>query len=38
LLPTSLSGLEFDSTTTVPEALIGTATFRYTNYEITKLS
>ncbi len=38
LLPTSLSGLEFDSTTTSPDALIGTATFRYTNYEITKLS
>ena len=38
LLPTSLSALEFDSTTTVPEALIATATFRYTNYEITKLS
>ena len=38
ILPTSLSGLEFDSTTTVPEALIATATFRYTNYEITKLS
>ena len=38
LLPTSLSGLEFDSTTTNPEALIASATFRYTNYEITKLS
>lgn len=38
LLPTSLSALEFDSTTTNPEALVGNATFRYTNYEITKLS
>ena len=38
LLPVNLSGLEFDSTTTSPDALIGTATFRYTNYEITKLS
>jgi hypothetical protein len=38
LLPLSLSSIEFDSTTTVPEALIGTATFTYTTYEITKLS
>jgi len=38
LLPTSLSALEFDSTTTSPDALIASATFRYTTYEITKLS
>tara|TARA_R100001594_G_scaffold109844_3_gene144568 strand:+ start:227 stop:856 length:630 start_codon:yes stop_codon:yes gene_type:complete len=38
MFPTSLSSLEFDSTTTAPEALIGTATFTYTTYEITELS
>jgi hypothetical protein len=38
LLPVNLSGLEFDSTTTSNDAIIGSATFRYTNYEITKLS
>ena len=38
IFPVSLSALEFDSTTTTPDALIGSATFRYTTYEITKLS
>tara|TARA_Y100000593_G_C4221500_1_gene292114 strand:- start:280 stop:894 length:615 start_codon:yes stop_codon:yes gene_type:complete len=37
-LPTNLSALEFDSTTTNPDALIANATFKFTTYEITKLS
>jgi len=38
IIPTSLSALEFDSTVSTPEALIASATFKYTTYEITKLS
>jgi len=38
IIPTSISALEFDSTVSNPDPLIATATFRYTTYEITKLS
>ena len=38
IFPTSLSALEFDSTVTNPDSLIASVTFRYTTYEITKLS
>ncbi len=38
MLPTELSALEFDSTVSTPEPLISTASFRYTTYEITRLS
>ena len=37
LLPTNLGGLEFDSSSASPDALIGSASFRFTSYEITKL-
>lgn len=38
IIPTSISALEFDSTVSNPDPLIATATFKYTTYEITKLS
>ena len=38
MLPVELSSLEFDSTTPTPEPLVATASFRYTTYEITRLS
>jgi len=38
IIPTNISSLDFDSTITNPDALIASATFNYTTYEITKLS
>lgn len=34
VIPTSVSGLQFDSTTQDPQAMIATATFKFTTYDI----
>jgi|SaaInlV_100m_DNA_2_1039680.scaffolds.fasta_scaffold01051_4 hypothetical protein len=38
IIPTSISALEFDSTVSNPDAMVATATFQYTTYEIINLS
>jgi hypothetical protein len=38
VIPTSISGLQFDSTTQDPQALVATATFKFTTYDITRVT